>query len=88
MSRVGTGRPTAVATSGASPPIGTPRPDTVSRDGPAASSATRAADIRSEHEAKRRSGDLSSALAITASSPSGSSGRSSEGFGGGSERCA
>ena len=35
---------------------------------------------------KRRSGDLSSALAITASSPSGSSGRSSDSFGGSSER--
>ena len=74
--------------SGASPPAGTPRPGTVSASGPAASITTRAADIRSLQDWKRRSGDLSSPLAITASSPAGSSGRTSVSFGGVSLRCA
>ncbi len=71
-----------------SPPAGTPRPGTVSASGPAASITTRAADMRSLQDWKRRSGDLSSALAITASSPCGSSGRTSVSFGAVSERCA
>jgi hypothetical protein len=56
--------------------------------GPAASITPRAALTRSVQVGKRRSGDLSSALAITPSRPAASSGRSAVSFGGGSERCA
>ena len=54
----------------------------VSASGPAASTAARAADIMSLHVANRRSGDFSSAFAITSSRPSGRSGRTRDGFGG------
>jgi hypothetical protein len=60
----------------------------VSASGPAASITERAADIRSAHVWKRRSGAFSSAFAITASSPPGSSGRTELIRGGSSDRWA
>ncbi len=52
----------------------------VSDSGPAASTTARAAAIRSLHVPKRRSGDLSSAFAITSSRPSGRSGPHARGL--------
>ncbi len=54
----------------------------------AAPSAPRAASIISRQVGKRSSGAFAIARAITASSASGSSGRASETFGGGSVMCA
>ena len=77
-----------VGTSKWSPKAGTGRGVAVSDSGPAASITARAADIRSAQLWKRRSGDFSSALAITASSPPGSSGRTEVSRGGSSDRWA
>ena len=85
----GTRRPPIdVGMSASSPAAGTGRGVMVSASGPAASITARAADIRSAQVWKRRSGDFSSALAITASRPPGSSGRADVSRGGSSERCA
>ena len=64
-----------VGTSKWSPNVGTGRGVAVSASGPAASITERAADIRSAQVWKRRSGAFSSAFAMTASRPPGSSGR-------------
>ena len=80
--------PVEVGTSVASPNAGTGRGVAVSDSGPAASITERAAEMRSAQVWNRRSGDFSSALAITASSPPGRSGRTEVSRGGSSDRCA